>query len=69
MIFEIASAARSLDSLQPVRQVASFVWNEANLKAYISDPQKKVPGNRMPYGGMTNPNELDDIVAYLKVYK
>lgn len=48
---------------------ANLVWDEANLKAYISDPQKKVPGNRMPYGGMTNTNELDDIVAYLKVYK
>jgi cytochrome c len=48
---------------------ANVVWDEANLKAYISDPQKKVPGNRMPFGGVTNANELDDIVAYLKVYK
>jgi cytochrome c len=48
---------------------ANFSWDEANLKAYVSDPQKKVPGNRMPFGGVTNANDLDDIVAYLKVYK
>jgi cytochrome c len=48
---------------------ASFVWDEASLKAYISDPQKKVPGNRMPFGGVTNSNDLEDILAYLKNYK
>ena len=30
------------------------------------DPQGKVKGNRMPYGGLTNPKDVDDIVAYLK---
>jgi cytochrome c len=48
---------------------ANLVWDESNLRAYISDPQAKVKGNRMPYGGVTDPKEVDDIIAYLKVLK
>ena len=46
---------------------ANFVWDEDNLRAYISDPQAKVKGNRMPYGGVNDPKDVDDIIAYLKV--
>jgi cytochrome c len=45
---------------------ASLVWDEANLREYIQDPQAKVKGNRMPYGGLTDGKDVDDIVAYLK---
>lgn len=46
---------------------ANLVWDEANLRAYIQDPQAKVKGNRMPYGGLTDGKDVDDIIAYLKV--
>jgi cytochrome c len=46
---------------------ANLVWDEANLRDYIKDPQAKVKGNRMPYGGLTDPKDVDDIIAYLKV--
>jgi cytochrome c len=45
---------------------ANLVWDESNLRAYIQDPQAKVKGNRMPYGGLTDGKDVDDIVAYLK---
>lgn len=48
---------------------ANLVWDEANLRAYIQDPQAKVKGNRMPYGGLTDGKDVDDIIAYLKVLK
>ena len=48
---------------------ANLVWDEANLRAYISDPQAKVKGNRMPYGGMSDAQDVDDVVAYLKTLK
>jgi cytochrome c len=48
---------------------ANIVWDEANLRQYIRDPQAKVPGNRMPFGGLGNPAEIDDVIAYLKDYK
>ena len=45
---------------------ANLVWDEANLRDYIKDPQAKVKGNRMPYGGLTDAKDVDDIIAYLK---
>ncbi len=50
-------------------QRANLVWDEENLRAYIINPQAKVKGNRMPYGGLSNPKDVDDVVAYLKIYK
>jgi cytochrome c len=48
---------------------ANLVWDAENLRAYLIDPQAKVKGNRMPYGGVSNPQEADDLVAYLATYK
>ena len=52
----------------PMRR-ANLVWDEDNLRAYIQDPQTKVKGDRMPYGGLSDPKDVDDIIAYLKVLK
>jgi len=48
---------------------ANLVWDEDNLRSYIRDPQAKVKGNRMPYGGLTDVKDVDDVVAYLKNFK
>ena len=48
---------------------ANLVWDEANLRDYIADPQAKVKGNRMPFDGLHDPKDVDDIVEYLKTYK
>ena len=48
---------------------ANLVWDEDNLSAYIHDPQAKVRGNRMPYAGMTDPNDVDDVVAYIRTLR
>ncbi len=49
----------------PMRR-ANLVWDETNLRDYIKDPQGKVKGNRMPFGGLTDSKDIDDIIAYLK---
>ena len=48
----------------PMRR-ANLVWDEPNLRQ-ISDPQATVPGNRMPFGGLREPRDVDDVIAYLK---
>jgi cytochrome c len=45
---------------------ANLVWDEANLRDYIANPQAKVKGNRMPFGGVSNVKDLEDVIAYLK---
>ena len=48
---------------------ANLTWDDANLKAYIKDPQAEVKGNRMPFGGLSSDADIDDVIAYLKDYK
>ena|ERR1700675_295515 len=48
---------------------ANLTWNDANLKAYIKNPQAKVKGNRMPFGGFSSEADIDDVIAFLKDYK
>jgi cytochrome c len=48
---------------------ANLTWDDANLKAYIKDPQAKVKGNRMPFGGLSSDADINDVIAYLKDYK
>jgi cytochrome c len=48
---------------------ADLTWNDDNLRAYIKDPQAKVPGNRMPFGGLQDDKDVDDVIAYLKTYR
>jgi len=63
--------AASLDGFRysnPMKR-ANLVWDETNLRDYISNPQAKVKGNRMPYGGMSNPKDVDDLIAYLMTLK
>jgi cytochrome c len=48
---------------------ANLTWDDADLHAYLKDPQAKVKGNRMPFGGLGDAKDVDDVVAYLKDYK
>ena len=48
---------------------ANFNWSEANLREYLTDPQAKVKGNRMPFSGMPNANDVNDVIAYLVTLK
>lgn len=45
---------------------ANLTWDETHLRAYILDPQATVKGNRMPFGGLRDAKDADDIVAFLK---
>ena len=48
-------------------QQSGIVWDEKTLDAFIEDPNKVVHGNAMkPYGGIDDPAQRSEIVAYLK---
>jgi cytochrome c len=46
-----------------------ITWDAASLKEFIADPQGKVKGNRMPFDGIADAREVDDLVAYLESLK
>jgi cytochrome c len=64
----VGRKAAALDDFRysaPMRR-ANLTWDEPNLRSYIADPQATVKGNRMPFGGLREPKDVDDVVAYLK---
>jgi len=47
---------------------SGIVWNEATFKEYIRSPQAKISGTKMVFAGITNPQEIDDLWAYIKQF-
>jgi cytochrome c len=47
---------------------SGIVWNEATFKDYIRSPQARIPGTKMAFAGVTNPQEIEDLWAYLKQF-
>jgi cytochrome c len=41
-------------------------WNEETLDRFIENPLKTVPGTKMGYAGVKDPEERADLIAYLK---
>jgi cytochrome c len=45
---------------------STVVWSDSTLDAFLEDPQAFIPGNRMPFDGLKDKTERDDLIAYLK---
>jgi cytochrome c len=43
-----------------------LIWDEANIASYIADPKGFVPGNKMSFPGLKTPEEIANLIAYLK---
>jgi nitrite reductase (NO-forming) len=52
-------------SYSPAMKQANIVWNVATLDAYLADPEKVVPGNKMPFPGLKTGQDRTDVIAYL----
>jgi len=50
----------------PALKRSGITWTTQTLDQFIADPQKVVPANRMPYGGMTDAGDRADLIAYLQ---
>ena len=44
---------------------SGITWDEATLDEYITDPKKKVPGNKMVFPGIKDELQRGDLIAYL----
>jgi cytochrome c len=49
----------------PAMKRSGLTWTAQTLDVFIADPQKEVPGNRMPFAGMPDAGERADLIAYL----
>jgi cytochrome c len=44
------------------------VWTEAALNTWLTNPRKDVPGTKMIFAGLSNPQQRADVIAYLKQF-
>ncbi len=60
--------AAALDEFRysPALKKSGITWTRQTLDAYVADPQKAVPANRMPYGGMPEAKDRADLLEYLQ---
>jgi len=45
---------------------SGIVWTEDKLFQYLENPQRIVPGTKMTYTGVKDPQKRADLIAYLK---
>ena len=48
---------------------SKIVWTGESLDQYLADPQGTIPGNAMPYPGLPDDKQRQDVIAYLKTLK
>jgi cytochrome c len=44
------------------------VWDEATLMVYLPDPKAFVPKTKMAFAGLKKPEDVADVIAYLKAH-
>jgi len=44
---------------------ADFVWTPEALDAWLAQPGRFLPGNRMTFGGVLKQEDRNDLIAYL----
>ena len=52
-------------TFSPAMKKSGLVWTPQVLSEYLTAPMKKVPGTKMPFAGIANPKDRDDVIAYL----
>ena len=60
--------AASLDDFRysPAMKRSGLTWTPQALATFVADPQKAVPNNRMPFAGMPDAADRDDLIAYFE---
>ena len=55
-------------NMQEVAQ-GGLVWNEANLRRYLTNPKDVVPRGSMAFAGIRNEEQLNNLLAYLQAQR
>ena len=50
----------------PAMVASGKIWNDAALDAYLANPRAAVPGTRMKLGGIADPDDRANLIAFLK---
>lgn len=64
-----AGTAPGFQRYSPALRNSALVWDATTLDAWITDPKAFVPGNRMGFRGLPDPQARADLIAFLTAAK
>lgn len=44
---------------------SGVIWSDKHLFAYLANPGKHIPGNKMAFAGLADENERANLIAFL----
>jgi cytochrome c len=47
-------------------KASGITWDELSLDRFLQNPLKTLPGTKMAYAGVKDPQERADLIAYLR---
>ena len=45
---------------------ADFIWTDQTLDTYLKAPHKMIPNNRMPFNGLSKPDDRRALITYMR---
>ncbi len=48
---------------------ASYAWDARSLDGFLASPSTAIPGNRMPFPGVSTAKERADLIAFLQTLR
>lgn len=63
--FGAPAGSRDGFAYSPVLRNADFIWTPRALDAWLLQPGRFLPGNRMTFAGVSRSSDRDDLIAYL----
>ena len=47
-------------------KTANFIWTDQTLDTYLKAPHKMIPNNRMPFNGLSKPQDRRALINYMR---
>jgi cytochrome c len=47
---------------------SGILWDEATFREYIKNPKAKIPNTKMVFVGLSDDQDISDLIAYLKQF-
>lgn len=61
-----AGSLRSFERYSDALKSSGIIWDDRSLDAWLTDPDRMVPENEMPFNGIKDPQRRADMLTFLK---
>src|SRR6516164_10388995 len=61
-----AGSLPSFDRYSDALRTSGIIWDDRSLDAWLTDPERMVPDNEMPFEGIKDERARTDLLAFLK---